>query len=349
MGRGDSATLKRLSITLVGTFVAAALLLWKLSLDGGLTDFQVFYLAARHWDAPYAPESLAALPASVAGCKFVYPPTFLLLTYPFSRLPYGAGYLAWGVLSFALLVHAATFVRMRGAALLILALILGVAAGALQLPRVYQPLLENLLMGHATGFVGAALIAGGLVLDRRPALAGALFAVAACIKPQAVLLAPLLLWGRRQAILAAIVTGLGLVLLSFAFGPARWLEWLVALKVFQTGGWIASPILLVDAWWWRIALAVLAVSFVWRERNLTGLLVGAVLVFPNLHPYDLAALCVLAAAWVWDWRARPVLAVAGVLLLAGFASHPHVLLGTTLAAMAALLTGHKTSEARAAA
>ena len=51
-------------------------------------------------------------------------------------------------------------------------------------------------LGQTSLIVGAAMIGGWVCRDERPALAGVLFGVAACIKPQAMILAPIVLWGR---------------------------------------------------------------------------------------------------------------------------------------------------------
>src|SRR5262249_35509775 len=142
---------------------------------------------------------------------FVYPPTFLLLAAPFGQLPLALAYPLWAGLGLALFMAACTAMARPTWANAILFLT--------------PPVVFAAAAGQSATWLGAAMIGGCLLLDRRPALAGALLAIAACLKPQAMVMAPLLLWGRWRAMGAAVAAGCGLVAASLLFGPQLWLEW----------------------------------------------------------------------------------------------------------------------------
>ena len=95
-----------------------------------------------------------------------------------------------------------------------------------------QGVLRRRSLARTSLLVGAAMIGGFLWLDRRPALAGVLFAVAACIKPQMMILAPLVLWGRWRTLGWMLGAGAAMVVASLGFGLGRWLEWPHALSAF---------------------------------------------------------------------------------------------------------------------
>src|SRR5580698_6122080 len=73
-------------------------------------DFYVFWTAARHATAPYDPAIIAQLQAQMhitGALPFVYPPTFLLLAWPFGQLPLALAYPLWTGLSAAAFFYAA--------------------------------------------------------------------------------------------------------------------------------------------------------------------------------------------------------------------------------------------------
>ncbi|HEX3917896.1 MAG TPA: glycosyltransferase family 87 protein [Caulobacteraceae bacterium] len=190
----------------------------------GFPDFEVFWTAARHAGDPllYNSDYLTALQTWEPGTgprPFVYPPTFLLMIWPFGLLPFLPAYYLWAGLSVAAIGLAAWRLVTPG-------------WGAV-LVVVTFPVLMAAAYGQSVLFAGAALVAGATLLERRPRLGGALIALAACIKPQLTLLSPLLLLGHWSAMRAAIVAGLALVLASFVFGAGRWLEWLGAVAEFS--------------------------------------------------------------------------------------------------------------------
>src|SRR5271167_1105890 len=137
----------------------------------GAPDFYVFWAAARHWQAPYDPAVVTQLEAMIhlhGVWPFAYPPTFLLVVFPFALLPLRLAYPLWAGLSSGLFMFAASrLIRPAWAAAVLL---------------VVPPVFLAAELGQTSLPIGAAMIGGWLSLERRPALAGVLFAVAACIK-----------------------------------------------------------------------------------------------------------------------------------------------------------------------
>src|SRR5690242_19130597 len=161
----------------IAAFALAFALAW-LRLGHGAPDFYVFWTAARHPAAPYDPAIIAALERQIhlSGVwPFAYPPTFLLLVWPFAQAPLALAYPLWTGLSAAVFFFAASHLVKPAWATLALA-----AA-----PIVFF----SAMLGQTSLIVGAAMIGGWLWRDHRPLAAGALLAVAAAIKPQAMLLA----------------------------------------------------------------------------------------------------------------------------------------------------------------
>ncbi len=176
-------------------------------------DYYVFWEAARHWQAPYDPALITALEARLhitGAWPFAYPPTFLLLAWPFAQLPLALAYPLWTGVSAALFIYAAAHLVKPPWATVAL--------------FIAPPVLLAISPGQTSLIVGAAMIGGWLWREDRPRLAGLAFAVAACIKPQAMILAPVVLWGHWRLVRWALIAGAGLVLASFAFGPGLWLQ-----------------------------------------------------------------------------------------------------------------------------
>ena len=278
-------------------------------------DFYVFWTAARHAAAPYDPAIMAALQAQfhVSGqIPFAYPPTFLLLVWPFAQIPLALAYPLWTGLSAALFFYASA--HLVRPAWLSLGLFIA------------PPVVLAIAPGQTSLLVGAAMIGGWLTLKDRPALAGVLFAIAACIKPQAMLLAPIVLWGHWRAMRWAMLAGLGLVLASFVFGPDLWLQWPKALMSFgqvAPGTNRVNPSALPAGPWLTAVLALLGIWLAWRWRDLTGLIAGGLCLTPYAHQYDLAPLAPIAASWLADYKRQGYgRAGAGAALLAGLVATP---------------------------
>ncbi len=308
---------------------AIAYVLSALRIGHGAPDFYVFWTAARHWQAPYDPAIVAQLLAAIhlkGVWPFAYPPTFLLLAWPFAKLPLALAYPLWAGLESALFTYAASHLVKP---------VWATAALALA-PAVFF----SAELGQTSLIVGAAVVGGWLLRDRRPALAGALFGIAASIKPQAMILAPIVLWGRWRMLAFMAATGAALVLASLGFGWRRWLEWPHALATFralvpQTDR--INPSALIDAGWWTALMGAVGVVLAAKSRDLVGLIGGALCLTPYAHAYDLAPLSPLAAAWLFAPRVHGWgRAAAGGALLAGLVATP----AAALAFVAALLVFH---------
>lgn len=304
-----------------------------------LPDFFVFWTAARHAADPllYDSAHITALQAWMPWPDprpFIYPPTFLLLAAPFGALPALPAYLLWAGLSCAALTLAARQIVQPGWATLLLPLTL--------------PVLMALGYGQSTPFACAALIAGAAQQSRRPQLAGALIAVAACIKPQLMILSPLLLIGDWRALRAAFITGCAIVVASLAFGPSHWLAWVEALPRFQVMV-RQMPLKFINPLDPRLGLAAKAavigsgVGFaLWCARRspaerVVGVVCGSLCCTLYAVRPDLVALAPSALAWTFggrtaaDWVRR----LGGLALLAGLIAAPAgvvALMASTVAA-----------------
>ncbi|MGA3401588.1 MAG: glycosyltransferase family 87 protein [Acetobacteraceae bacterium] len=184
------------------------------------TDFKSFW-AASHLALVGRPASVydplthaAAERAAFGGrevgyAAFFYPPPFLLVCLPLALLPYLAALAAWQIVT--------GFAWLR-----VLQVLLGWRAVVPILA--FPAALLNLEHGQ-NGFLTAALFGmGALALRRRPMLAG-VFLGCLVIKPQLLVLVPVLLLLRRdwRTIAVAAATGLILAASSLAlFGIATW-------------------------------------------------------------------------------------------------------------------------------
>ena len=244
---------------------------------------QLAYDPAAHYAAQQA-----ATAAGVEHFVFFYPPVFLLLCAPLAMLPYMAA---------LLLFEAAT-----------LALYLPVGARILSLPGwagrlpvlAFPAVIWTLGLGQ-NALLTAALFGGGLLLlERRPALGGAVLGLL-CYKPHFGLLLPVaLLAGRHwRAVAGAAASVTALVVLSLAaFG---WPTWLAYLHAFAgSGGVYASGQVSFAAFVTPYGAALLL-----GARPAVAVAVQAA-----------AALCA-AAAVAWAWRRPAPLAARAAVLLAG--------------------------------
>jgi hypothetical protein len=316
-------------------------------------DFIVFWTAARHASDPllYDSAHMTAAQAWMAGSgprPFVYPPTFLLLAWPFGFLPALTAFALWAGLSGAVLTLAARqIVRPWWATLLL---------------PVSLPVLMAIAYGQSTPFAVAALITAAAQVDRRPQLAGAMVAVAALIKPQLMILSPLLLLlGGWPSMRAAVLTGCALVAASLAFGPSRWLEWLEALPRFEvivrhmSSPKFINPLdpalslpmkaLTVAS---GIAFALVCLRQGPAER-VVGIVAGSLCCTLYAVRPDLVALAPSAVAWLAGGRTLDawIRRGAGLALLGGLIGGPAGVLGFMAATAAAgAARGHGASALR---
>lgn len=307
--RADTAA--RLALAL-GAFVVA-FALSSLRIGHGAPDFYVFWTAARHWQAPYDPTIIAHLEAQIrlSGVwPFAYPPTFLLLVWPFTLAPLTLAYPIWTGLEAALFFFAAAhLVRPAWAGAFLAATpVVFFAAG----------------LGQTSLIVGAAMIGAWQAREARPLVAGVLLGVAACVKPQAVVLAPVVFWGRWRLLGAMAGAAAALAAASLVFGWERWREWPQALAAFralvpETDR--INPSAVLPGVGWTLLMGALGLYLALACRDLVGLVGGALCLTPYAHAYDLAPLAPLALVWLIEWKSRGwPHALLGGALLAGFVS-----------------------------
>ena len=271
-------------------------------------DFKLFWFVGRHPALAYDVEAVHSPEFARLGAAFGphdhlpfgYPPTLLLLLGPLGLLPPLAAKMLWSGGWCAAFAWTAWRDTRWATALLAFS----------------APLLWCAAIGQTGLMISTLVIAGFQRLDERPRLAGALLAVAACLKPQALVLAPLVLWGRWEVVRAAALAGIAMVLASLAFGPGLWPEWARSLPRFQAIVGHAylkvGPGDLLPGLWWRALLIAAGLAFAWRRRDLWGLLVGGLLCAPYVQLYDLAGLSFLGATLVRDARReRAVVVVFG--------------------------------------
>lgn len=286
-------------------------------LDGRYVgDFTVFWTAVRVdpsivYDLEAISRAQAPLLGGFKGARpFVNPPSFLPWLEPFGALPLLSALALWVALGLTAFAAACRgLVSWRHIPLVVVApcFVLGVVTG------------------QVSFFIAAAVIAAVTQLKSRPVLAGALFALAATIKPQAVLLAPLAMvaGAHWRALIASAVTGLAIggacVLIQ---GPELWLQWWGALEGFVE---ISQRYYLMKRGATPSSLAyLLGLSGVWA-----GLLIGAgailgiavvIAVFraPEDVPNRIAALVaggILCAPYAMPPAAIPLLIPASLWLL----------------------------------
>lgn len=288
-------------------------------------DFAGFYSAARlalegnpaaAWDrAVHA----AAHGGSLEGGYFifVYPPIFLLYCLPFGLLPFAAAYFAWIGLTGALCI--AALAAYRAAPWWVVALLVILAPGAVQ----------NVANGQNAFLTAAIFAMAGLALDRRPGMAGSVFA-ALCYKPQfGLVVVPALLAARRWRVLAiGALAAAALVLATIAvLGADAW--WAFIAGTRQAVSVVADG--LVPFWQMQSAYGVLAALGVphgiaqaaqlavtcvvlvvvtriaWRRpggrAEVAAMAAGAPLVTPYLLAYD-QTLLLMPMMWLWSEARR---------------------------------------------
>src|SRR3974390_1454000 len=191
---------------------------------------------------------------------YIYPPSALFAFIPFALIPgYLPGFPLWVTLTGALYLWGAR------------------ACGAPWWLALFPCVLLVVDCGQMP-FIMGGLVIGALVLKDRPNLAGVMLGLAACLKPQFVVLVPLAfaLDGRWRPLIVAGVTGAVICAASMLiWGPQLWFDWIGALPRFKelvttnvgllrTG---ATPYAwLTSAGYhgaWAYLLAPLAVAAVW--------------------------------------------------------------------------------------
>ncbi len=157
---------------------------------------------------------------------FPYPPSFLLALWPLGLLPYGQAYVVTMTLTLALYLWATVGARWRS---------------PMAIAALLAPTTTITIVAGQTGFLAAALLAGGCRLAlRRPIAAGVLFGLLT-YKPQLGLLVPISLVSAAlaspslwRAVLAAVTTlVVSIAISSTAFGPGIWPAWIAGLPRYS--------------------------------------------------------------------------------------------------------------------
>ena len=186
-------------------------------------------------------------------------------------------------------------------------------------PAVVLAALAGQTVAPAAGLAALAIAE----LPRRPRLAGVLMALAAALKPQAALLAPvaLLACGAFETLGVAALAGAALAAASvLCFGFGRWPQWLASLGPFQAvmegiprlmpgvitpyGAAHELGLTGAAALAWRAAFALFGLALAWRvfakdrdpATRLAALGAGSLLCAPYAMHYDGTLLVIPAVA-----------------------------------------------------
>jgi hypothetical protein len=252
---------------------------------------------------------------------WAYPPSFLLILLPFAPLGFFGSYVAFQIVTGAMLavaLRASAGVVPPSRALLAAALICPASA-------------INAIDGQAV-FLVAALIVGGFgLLERRPYLGGLVLGLLT-FKPQFCILVPiaLLAAGQWRALLGAGASALAMMIASgLIFGWDLWLRWIPVIfenLVSPNEKWITygrmwghsvytCAVLLgapgrLASWIQLLATLGAAVAVVIAFRSRLGMrektavfLAATVLAAPHSGPYDATLLVIAAAFWLMARRA----------------------------------------------
>ncbi len=203
--------------------------LYYLSQGSVSPDLTVFWTAAKFALADpviiYDPAQITALQRPLIENisrfrPFPYPPTSLFLFGPLALLPYRAAVVTWLLLSCTLFFQAAQ--RIVPKRYVIIAFLT-------------PPVVSCLLSLQVSLILGAGIMFGISILNRKPVAAGVVLGLVALVKPQVVLVFPVAALAMKspRALAGFLLTGVAGVLMSLAFGERLWIEWLEALPEFQ--------------------------------------------------------------------------------------------------------------------
>jgi len=326
---GPEADRRLLMLALLVMFaLLSAMVARNLTLQPAGVDFLAFWnggrvaLAdpARLYDFQYLSERQGLDAADGVLRPYINPPSALLLVAPLSKLPFLPAYLTLMLLSLGVMTTAAARIGAPGWQLLLPTVAFAMFCGQL------SPLI-------------AGLVVLGLSFRERPAIAGLLFAIAASIKPQLLVLLPIALAAQGQWRTLLFTGGAGLAICALSaglFGLQTWIDWLEALprfnRIVAEQGLLDTAITpyaklaglgLNGAWAYLLAPAVLWAVWTAFHRNvgwpdqLIALLGGALLISPYAMNYELALLAPAVAAYVARVRDRGWLAYAAAAAVYG--------------------------------
>jgi hypothetical protein len=266
--------------------VAAIALVYRfITIDPLGLDFSVYWRAAN--------EPIAEVYRPRPVLNFPYAPTMLLWIAPLALFPFWAAYPAWIVVSVSAFISSCRAHLTRKE----------IGLALISLPMVYC-----LLSGQVSAFLTALLLwACGA---RNRIAAGIGLAVIASIKPQFVLLAPLLLLATKdwRALGSSALTLTAIVLISLAaFGIGIWESWVGSLDHFHEivikNGVLtvmvtpaaAAELWGLPSWPFMVLGAAAGIWLVIRCRNhaplfqATAIAAGSLLASPYAVLYDLVS------------------------------------------------------------
>jgi arabinofuranan 3-O-arabinosyltransferase len=305
---------------------------WLISADGGFkkNDFSYIWVSGnlaassdpgRIFDNAAFSAAQLAVAAPDDGSPFipyfVYPPTFLMFTYPLGLMPYLTAFTVWMVATLFLYQAAVCAIIARPVAVILVLTPLSVVF--------------NLELGQ-NGFLTAGLI--GLTLaftECRPWLSG-IFLGLLSYKPQFGILFPFVLLASRnwRALVSATATSVALgATAAIAFGCQGWLAFIYSLVgprnegLGEIPGW-QPPLVSIFAFLqsagagahisWAVQLAAativaVMVCAIWAKPlphslKAAALCIGSVLVTPYVLGYDLCVLSIAVAFLVKDALSR---------------------------------------------
>jgi hypothetical protein len=276
------------------------------TIDGFANDFVVY------WDTANRPISLAY--EQRPRYPFPYMPTMLLWLQPLSLVPVFPAYVAWVAISALTFTWATRKYLTMGQNLLAL---------------ISRPVIFCLMTGQVSVFLAAIMLTA--FGTNRKYWAGIGLGIIASIKPQLVLLAPLLLLLRRDfdIIVAAGATFTAIVLVALlAFGIDPWLDWLASLdnfrhilnttQILRSGAspagqaeWAGFP-----AWPFLIFGVAFGSWLIYRCRNLgplettAAVTAASICATPYAMVYDLAAVVPFLVVTIFRNRLTSVVALA---------------------------------------
>jgi hypothetical protein len=216
---------------------------------------------------------------------FVYPPTFLLFTYPFGLLPYLAAFAVW-IVATLILYQAAIYTIIPRPAAVILAL-------------TPCPVLFNLGLGQ-NGFLTAGLLGLSLAFtESRPWLSG-IFLGLLTYKPQFGILFPFALLAscNWRAFVSAAATSIFLgVTAATAFGYQGWLSFIHSLVRRQSSlaeipGWKPPLVSILGLLRSAGASAYISWTVHLAAAAIVAVTIWAIWTKPIPHSLKAAALCI---------------------------------------------------------
>lgn len=299
-----------LAVTIgVSVVLSLALLIHGAVANTFATDFSVYWRTANE-PAEWAYQPRTSLP-------FPYPPTMMLWISPLAFLPMWVAFAIWVSLSVAATVAVCRNYLQRPALALLL---------------VCPPMVNGLATGQVSATLAALLLWSCGTRNRF--VAGLALAVIASIKPQFVIMAPLLLLVSRdaRALLGSVVGFLAIVGTSvLVFGQKAWIEWYHSMSNFHAVldkdnvlGVAITPAAAAEHVHFPpipflIAGSLIGIWLVIRCRKLgpmetsAAIATGSLLAAPYALTYDLVAIAPLLVAAAFADRKVPVIALAGVL------------------------------------